>query len=133
MPPGNSVPTKFTARIDALTVPVPPNSTDPAFKNLTELGYTAVVFSLAADAAWNPQTSDFDVRQISLSGADFGTITFAATLGAIGKDVFSGDKTVAQTAFKRATVKSLGVLVVDGRDHPRPTPEGDEHDHGLPE
>lgn len=109
--PRESAPTKFALKLDSLSVPVPANSSDATMKNLAELGYSAVVLSISGDANWNPQSNDIDVKQLSIAGADFGSITLNATLGKITKDVFSGDKTVSQAAYKNATAKMLGITV----------------------
>lgn len=109
--PRDSIPTKFYAAIDGLTIPVPANSTDPNLKNLADLGYTAVVASVIADASWNPQSSDLEIRQLSMNGADFGSISLAGVLGRITKDAFARDKALSQAAFKKATAKTWSLVV----------------------
>lgn len=109
--PRDMIPTKFYAAIEGLTIPVPANSPDPNFKNLADLGYTAVVASVIADASWDPRSSDLEIRQLSVNGADFGAITLAGVLGNVTKEVFATDKAVSLAAFKKATAKTWSLVV----------------------
>lgn len=109
--PRDTIPTKFYAAIEGLTVPVPANSTDPNFKNLADLGYTAVVASITADASWNPQNNDLEIKQLSVNGADFGAITLAGVLGNATKEIFAADKAASQAALKKATAKTWSLVV----------------------
>ena len=107
----DNVPTKFLATVTELAMLVPPSSDDPTMKNLIDLGYTALVFSLAAETNWNPQTSEFAVKQVAVGGADIGSIVLSGILGKVTKDVFAADQTKSQAALKSATVKTMNLAI----------------------
>ena len=105
--PRDGIPTKFSAALVELALELPATSADTTFKNLVDLGYSGLVFSVVAEGSWNTQASEFMVRQVSLTGADIGAIVLRGTFGKVTKDVFSANGTVAQAAFQSATAKTM--------------------------
>ncbi|RDJ21519.1 hypothetical protein DWF00_22995 [Bosea caraganae] len=76
---------------------------------LSGLGYQEVNLSARLDLAWQEATSEIALRSLSLDGAGIGRLSASATLGNIGKDVFSSDLAVMQIAALGATAKALDV------------------------
>jgi hypothetical protein len=109
--PRDGIPTKFSAALADLALELPATSTDATFKNLIDLGYSGLVFSVAAEGNWNTQASEFMVRQVSLTGADIGAIVLRGTFGKVTKDVFSANGTVAHAAFQGATAKTMSIAI----------------------
>lgn len=109
--PNEGAPTHFAISADALALAIPVNTSDPSYKNLVELGYSTLAFSIAAEGNWIPATSDFTVKEVALRGDDIGTIGLRAVFGKVGRDFFSTDFKVAQAAANVVTVKELGIYI----------------------
>lgn len=107
--PKDNIPTRFRANIDTLVLNVPP--ADPAYKNLVDLGYSVLAFSVVAEGDWLPAANEFTIKTVSLRGEDIGNITLSGQLGKVTRDVFNLDPMVARPAANAATVKSLSLTI----------------------
>ena len=107
----DGVPTRFIIAGDTLSLAIPANATDPTYKNLVDLGYSALVFSVNAEGNWMPANNDFVVKEVAFRGDDIGVIGISAVLGKVSRDFFLAEQKAAQEAAKAVTVKSLGVNI----------------------
>jgi hypothetical protein len=109
--PRDGIPTKYRAAVEGLTVDLAANATAAGAKDLIELGYQSVTISAVAEADWNPQTSELAVRQVSLHGADIGSMAMRATFGGATKAVFL--ETNPEKRLNALTVKQMSLAIED--------------------
>ncbi|ACL57154.1 hypothetical protein [Methylobacterium nodulans] len=107
--PRDGIPTAARLNLDGLAFPVPVDA--PALAALASLGYRNVDVSGVLDSSWNEEAREVSVREFSLTGKDMGRARLTATLGGIGREVFSPDVAVSSLALLGATAKALALTV----------------------
>lgn len=111
--PVNGVPTNLRFAIENIAFPVPAGSRDETLRTLRQLGYDSVDLSTAVHASWNEPGSELLLREVSIAGADMGSLAIRGTLGNITRDVFEGDSAVAMVALLGATAKTVHLSLQD--------------------
>ena len=96
--PYNGIPTDIRIAYEDMSVPVPANSSDEAYRQLRKLGYDQVVISSNLEANWDEQSQNLVIKDISTSGKDMGSISLSGLMGGVTKEFFSGDKVLMQVA-----------------------------------
>jgi hypothetical protein len=94
----NGIPTDIRIVYDDLSLPVPQDSNDEAYKQLRKLGYDKLTLSSRIEGAWDEVSQNFVVKDVSIGGPDMGAISISGVIGGVTKDFFSGDVTRAQVA-----------------------------------
>ena len=103
---------RFTIRNAAFQVP--PNADNDALKEIASLGYDKIDASMGLSLAWNDTAQELTVRDISVDGADMGSVVLRAVLGNVTRDLFNPDTALASVAALSVTAKSLE-LGIDNR------------------
>lgn len=91
--PVNGIPTDFENKMDDLVIPIPEDSSE--FAEARALGFKELTLSYALSSAWDEKSSSLAIRQISVSGKDFGRVEFSGLISGITKEFFSLDVTNA--------------------------------------
>lgn len=109
--PRDGVPTQNRLLIEDVTVDLPKDSTVPQVRGLIDLGYDSISFSLRADGEWNPQTSEFNVKQMAIDSGNLGAITLRGVLGNVTKDSFLATTADSRPGYKNSTIKTMSVTI----------------------
>jgi hypothetical protein len=109
--PVNGIPTNLRLAIGRLTFRLPEKAAENGLKDLVAMGYRNLDLSFAAAANWNEAGSEVVVREVSLRGADMGSVVLRGVLANVGKDVFSSDSTVALVALVGASARNAHLTV----------------------
>ncbi|MEJ8307795.1 hypothetical protein [Agrobacterium larrymoorei] len=95
--PINGIPTDFENKMEDLVIPIPEGSSE--FVEARALGLKELTLSYALSSAWDEKNSSLAIRQISVSGKDFGRIELSGLLSGITKNFFSYDVANAYAAL----------------------------------
>lgn len=95
--PVNGIPTDFENKMEDLIIPIPEGSSE--FAEARALGLRDLTLSYALSSAWDEKNSSLAIRQISVSGKDFGRIELSGLLSGITKEFFSYDVANAYAAL----------------------------------
>jgi len=95
--PVNGIPTDFENKMEDLVIPIPEGSSE--FAEARALGFKELTLSYALSSAWDEKNSSLAIRQISVSGKDFGRIELSGLLSGITKEFFSFDAANAYAAL----------------------------------
>jgi len=95
--PQDGIPTRFGALLDHLTFMLPP-SPDSTFKPLLDMGYNNLDLSSRLAAHWNETAQELKIEDLSLSGAQMGSLEVSGVFTNVSKDLFSRDPASAQAA-----------------------------------
>ncbi len=95
--PVNGIPTDFENKMEDLVIPIPEDSSE--FAEARALGLKELTLSYALSSAWDEKNSSLAIRQISVSGKDFGRIELSGLLSGITKEFFSFDVANAYAAL----------------------------------
>jgi len=112
--PVNGIPTDLRVAVHHVTFEVPAGTTDEGLKTLAALGYEAVDLSWTTAASWNEPGNELVLREVSVRGAEMGSVVLRGVLGNVGRDVFDPDSALAMVALVGATAKSLELTVENG-------------------
>ncbi|PSJ59022.1 hypothetical protein [Pseudaminobacter soli (ex Li et al. 2025)] len=107
----NGIPTDIRIVYDDLSLPVPENTNDEAYKQLRKLGYDKLTLSSRIEGAWDEASQNFVVKDVSIGGPDMGTISISGVIGGVTKDFFSGDVTRAQVATLGLKAREVNLKV----------------------
>ncbi|MET0171222.1 MAG: hypothetical protein ABW206_02355 [Agrobacterium vaccinii] len=97
--PFNGIPTDIEIKQDDLTVPISADSTDEAFVEARKLGLESFTMSYALSSGWDQPNNNLVIRQISLSGKDFGSINVSGLISGFTEEFFAFDTGRAQAAL----------------------------------
>ncbi|MBV9633953.1 MAG: hypothetical protein JOZ40_04935, partial [Methylobacteriaceae bacterium] len=106
-----SNPWMLTAAIDHLVADVPANSTSSEIKSLIEMGYPKLDLSAKMDLAWNEAAKELRLKELSLTGADMGTVSIGGLLGNVTKDAFVGEPAAMRRADLAILAKQAEVRI----------------------
>ncbi len=95
--PVNGIPTDFENKMEDLVIPIPEGSSE--FAEARALGLKELTLSYALSSAWDEKNSSLAIRQIFVSGKDFGRIELSGLLSGITKEFFSFDVANAYAAL----------------------------------
>ncbi len=107
----NGIPTALRVAIDGLSFPLPADTKEQGLRDLRAMGFTRIDIGTQLDVAWNAPASELTIREVSIRGADMGTVKISGLLGGVTPDVFSGDKALMTAAAMGATAKAVNILV----------------------
>jgi hypothetical protein len=109
--PVNGIPTNLRMAVEGLAFVVPANSEEDGLKDLAAMGYRTLELSFATAASWNEPGNELVVREVSVRGADMGSLLLRGVLANVGRDVFNPDSAIAMTALVGATARNLDLTV----------------------
>nr|WP_280823234.1 hypothetical protein [Mesorhizobium soli] len=107
----NGIPTDIRIVYDDLSLPVPEETNDEAYKQLRKLGYDKLTLSSRIEGAWDEPSQNFVVKDVSIGGPDMGTISISGVIGGVTKDFFSGDATRTQVATLGLKAREVNLRV----------------------
>ncbi len=115
--PFNGIPTDVEIRQDDLSLPVPADSSEEIFIEARKLELDALTFSYGFSAGWDEPSDNLDIRDISLSSKDFGSVNLSGLISGFTQEFFSLDINRAQAALfgiagreMKLTVKDEGMM-----------------------
>ncbi|MES5099079.1 hypothetical protein ABUK73_12690 [Agrobacterium sp. BA1120] len=115
--PFNGIPTDVEIRQDDLSLPVPADSSEEIFIEARKLGLDALTFSYGFSAGWDEPSDNLNIRDISLSSKDFGSVNLSGLISGFTQEFFSLDINRAQAALfglagreMKLTVKDEGMM-----------------------
>jgi hypothetical protein len=109
----DSKPTQVTATLDHFTLDLR-SFRDLDLRPLLEMGYSKLDLSAKIEMAWNVRTEELDIKDVSISGIDMGTVKVTGVIDNVSKDFFSGDSTAMQAAAFGALVKKVEIRIDNG-------------------
>ena len=107
---GDGIPTQLNAAIDHLSFDLI-HTEDNTLKDIAALGYAKLDLSSELALTFNAKAQELTLSNISLSGADMGTVKIAAHLDNVTKEVMSPDPNIAQAAALGAVLKRIDLRV----------------------
>jgi len=93
------VPRKVGFEMKGLVVPVDP--ADANAKDIAELGYTKLSIDASFTGAWDDKTGRVTIDQLSIAGAELGTLKLALALGGVTPAVLDGLKAAEKDQAKQ--------------------------------
>ena len=111
--PINGIPTDVDIRQDDLSLPVPADSSDEVFILARQLGMEALTFSYGFSAGWDQPNDSLNIRDISLSSKDFGSINLIGHISGFTQEFFSLDINRTQAALLGLAGREVKLTVKD--------------------
>ena len=93
------VPRKIAFEMKGLVAPLDPN--DEQTKEIAELGYTSLTLDAALVGAWDDKTGRVTIDQVSISGAELGSLKLAIALGGFTPEVVEALKKAEKDQAKQ--------------------------------
>jgi hypothetical protein len=106
-------PTKFSARMDGLSIDLAARGEAPSTAQFLALGYRNLDFSAALAGEWREKTQEAVFAPLRFEAKDMGAATFDVTFGDVSSAVFSTMPIVAKAAALASSLRSV-TLTVDG-------------------
>lgn len=107
-------PTKFSARMDGLSIDLAARGEAPSTAQFLALGYRNLDFSAALAGEWREKTQEAVFAPLRVEGKDMGAATVDVTFGDVSSAVFSTMPIVAKAAALASSLKSFSVTVEGG-------------------
>jgi hypothetical protein len=107
------VPTAGVLTVDDVKVPVTAIESEEDRKPFVDMGYSDLVFDLAADYSYDPGQKLVDLRKMELSMADGGVVSLAAAVDGIAPDAFGGNPMAAMAASADARIRTVELSYAD--------------------
>lgn len=107
-------PTKFSARMDGLSIDLAARGEAPSTAQFLALGYRSLDFSAALSGEWREKTQEAVFAPLRLEGKDMGAATLDVTFGDVSSAVFSSMPVVAKAAALATSLKSVTLTVEGG-------------------
>ncbi len=82
-------------------------------KDLAALGYSRVELSLVVGADYQPESKKFSLDELTIEGAQMGSVRLQANFGDIDPGLFSADNSARVTALLGCSISSLEIKVVN--------------------
>ncbi|MEO6015018.1 MAG: hypothetical protein ABIQ30_15730 [Devosia sp.] len=109
----NGVPTKISAALHGVDVPLPQNSSDPQMVMLLAAGLTHIKSDVDVSAAWDKEKQTIVVDKLAFSGDGLGAIALGMTLGNATELLFDANPQVAMMSGFGVTVQNVTLDVTD--------------------
>lgn len=109
--PLDGLPTDIRVAFRNVAFALPPAAEGDAARQLRGLGYERLDLSLSASLGWSAASQEIVLRDLTMSGAEMGSVAIRAVLGNVTKDIFNPDTAVAAVALLGATATSLELSV----------------------
>jgi len=106
-------PLQATVTLDHFTLDLQ-SVRDADLRPFIEMGYSKLDLSAKIAMAWNADTKELDIQDVSISGVDMGAVKVTGVIDNISKDFFSGDSTAMQAAALGALVKKVEIRIDNG-------------------
>ncbi|WP_442754352.1 hypothetical protein ACNHKD_15345 [Methylocystis sp. JAN1] len=107
-------PTRFSARVDNLSIDLAARGEAPSTAQFLALGYRNLDFSAALAGEWREKTQEAVFAPLRFEGKDMGAATLDVTFGDVSSAVFSAMPVVARAAALASSVKSVALTVEGG-------------------
>lgn len=107
-------PTKFSARVDRLSIDLAARGETQSTAQFLALGYRNLDLSAALAGEWREKTQEAVFAPLRVEGKDMGAATLDVTFGDVSSAVFSSMPIVAKAAALASSVKSAALTVEGG-------------------
>ncbi|WP_146167396.1 hypothetical protein [Phreatobacter oligotrophus] len=112
-PSSDDVPTRYRARLDEVTVPLPAADTTPSIRNIRALGLDALVVSAALEGSWSPAARELKLDRLGVDLPGLGAITLAGLMSNVAPEVFTEVPSGANARWNEAQIRTLSVTIRD--------------------
>jgi len=109
----NGIPSALDTWAKGIKIALPLDTNDEQVQQLIDLGITNIDAGFRFAAAWNEETSNIDITEISVSGVDLATVALKGTIANATEALFSLDESGALMAGMELAVSALSVDVLD--------------------
>jgi hypothetical protein len=109
----NGIPSALDTWAKGIKIALPLDTNDEQVQQLIDLGITNIDAGFRFAAAWNEETSNIDITEISVSGVDLATVALKGTIANATEALFSLDESEALIAGMELAVSALSVDVLD--------------------
>ncbi|MBF0680196.1 MAG: hypothetical protein IR164_14795 [Devosia sp.] len=109
----NGIPSALDTWAKGIKIALPLDTNDEQVQQLIDLGITNIDAGFRFAAAWNEETSNIDITEISVSGVDLATVALKGTIANATEALFSLDESEALMAGMELAVSALSVDVLD--------------------
>jgi hypothetical protein len=107
-----AIPTKISATLDHLVMPVPPEQATELTK---QMGIETIDLSSKIKLGWTEATQAVDIEALSFDAGKLGSVAAKGQIGNVSKDaITTNDEFVRQAALLSATLRTLEVAVTNG-------------------
>ncbi|WP_346897731.1 hypothetical protein [uncultured Roseibium sp.] len=111
------IPTRTSLILDGLILPTD-QITDENVKSLLQsLDIKELAINQSLSVAWDPNTKDLSIRDLTLEMVDGGTVTLSLTLGNVPETLFTNPEmaqiALASATFKKAALRVKGAEIVN--------------------
>ncbi|MCA0406848.1 MAG: hypothetical protein LCH39_11930 [Proteobacteria bacterium] len=110
-PTSDDVPTRYRAKLEDLSVPLPESDPSPTIRNLRGLGLEAIVASAGLEGTWQPGKKELTFERLGVAIQNLGTITLSGRLANVAPDVFTQTGTAATEQWGQALVETMSVVL----------------------
>jgi hypothetical protein len=112
----SKIPTRTSLIVDGLLIPTE-QITDESVKSLLQsLNIEELSINESLSMAWDPNTKDLNIRDLTIEMVDGGTATLSLTLGNVPETLFTNPETaqvaLASATFKKANLRVKGAEIV---------------------
>lgn len=107
-------PTRFSARMDNLSIDLAARGEAPSTAHFLALGYRSLDLSAALAGEWREKTQEAVFAPLRFEGKDMGAATVDVTFGDVSSAVFSTMPIVAKAAALASSLKSVALTVEGG-------------------
>lgn len=107
-------PTKFSARMDGLTIDIAARGETPSTAQFLALGYRSLDLSAALAGEWREKTQEAVFAPLRVEGRDMGAATMNVTFGDVSGAVFSTMPVVSKAAALASSLRSVGLTLEGG-------------------
>ncbi|QGM98346.1 hypothetical protein [Methylocystis parvus] len=108
-------PTKFSARMDDLSIDIASRGETPSTAQFLALGYRNLDLSAALAGEWREKTQEAVFAPLRVVGKDMGALSMNVTFGDVSGAVFSAMPVVSKAAALASSLRSVA-LTVEGGD-----------------
>jgi len=109
--PYNGIPTDVRVAYEDMSLKVPAQGSDEFYQQLRKLGYDRLTMSSNFEANWDEANQTLNIKDISISGKDMGSVSMSGLMGGFTKEFFSGDKVMTQVALLGLKAKQVNLKI----------------------
>ena len=109
----NGIPADVSSFASGIVSPLPPDVMGVPMATLIDAGIEELDLDYALEMTWDEASSDYNLSEISVTGAQLGTVAMAATVGNAVAELFSTDPVAQTTAGMGLTLKDFSLDITD--------------------
>lgn len=109
----DGVPTDISNEVSGIVVALPESGGDESVAMLRSLGFDELNLGYKVSLGWDDANEGLDITEISLEGADLGSLTLSGMLNNVTAELFSLDPSATMAAAMGMTVNALSLELED--------------------